>query len=74
MRAMPQRRRSRRKEGRQMSRQLDMFVKIHRQEKSTYWNAFYGPTLERLAKEKKEQEIARNEASRPISILIKHAE
>jgi len=54
-----------------MSRQLDMFVKIHRTDKSLAWNAFYGPTLERLAKENKEREIARNEATRPISILIK---
>ena len=55
-----------------MSRQLDMFVKIHRADKSLAWNAFYGPTLERLAKENKERENARNEATSTISILTKN--
>lgn len=57
-----------------MSRQTDLFNPIEANGKTRHWNKFYGPYLKSIAKKKKEQEIARNEASRPISILIKHAE
>jgi len=52
-----------------MSKQLNIFTEQQKKQYSEYWMKFYGPTLERIKREQKEE--ARKKAMHYQSISIK---